>query len=107
LYGALALHFDNCRKAFVTKHFLNIHLNYHTGKKPYACRIDGCKKAFPDSNSRFCHEKKVNHFKKNDDNDDDDDDSDEHLAKRAQLDDNSASKSEEDQEKLIIESQSD
>jgi hypothetical protein len=76
------LHFDNCKMAFVTKHELNIHLNYNTGKRPYACRIDGCKKAFPDPNIRQSHdcrrqtcfglrpnhERKVNHFKKDDDN---------------------------------------
>jgi hypothetical protein len=65
------LHFDNCEKAFVTKHGPNIHVNYYTGKRPYPCRIDGCKKAFPDPNSRLYHERKVNYFKKDDDDDDD------------------------------------
>jgi uncharacterized Zn-finger protein len=59
------LHFDNCEKAFVTKYELNMPLNYHDGKRPYACRIHGCKKAFPNPNSRQIHEKKVDQFKKN------------------------------------------
>jgi hypothetical protein len=29
------LHFDNSEKEFVTKNELNIHLNYHTRKRPY------------------------------------------------------------------------
>jgi hypothetical protein len=49
-------HFDNCEKAFVAEHELNVYLNYDTGKRPYHCRIDGCKKAFPDPNSRLCHD---------------------------------------------------
>jgi hypothetical protein len=56
LHGALALklhankllHFDDYEKTFVTKQGLKIHLKYHTGKRPYPCRIDNCKKVFPD-----------------------------------------------------------
>jgi hypothetical protein len=52
--------------------------------------MDGCNKAFPDPNSRICHdlgknqimipcanhERKINYFKKDDDDDNDDDDDD-------------------------------
>jgi hypothetical protein len=54
------IHFDDYEKAFVIKQELRIHLNYHIGKRPHPCRIDNCKKAFPDPNSRQSHERKVN-----------------------------------------------
>jgi hypothetical protein len=53
-----------------------MHLNHHTRKKPYPCRIKKCTKKISDPSNRFWHEKNCNHYKidSNDLNDDDDDD---------------------------------
>ena len=51
--------FENCGKVFTRKNGLNLHMNRHTGKKPFKCKSKDCKKWFADSGTRDRHSKRV------------------------------------------------